>query len=459
MGGYCFDGVKVTWNGQSFVLDENTFLLDGSLSAEDVQKCPYVFNEVRQALAALKSGTAQKPMMLLTAPGVYWIEDPDSDVVRDGKNGPSENGLPVGVCIAVDHLHFYGLTEDPEDVVFASNRGQQMGAQGNYTMFMIEGVGLRSENVTFGNYCNVDLEYKRDPSLSRRRRSDAITQAQLFAYKGGDGVAINTRFISRLNLRQFATYFYKCYLESGGHAGGGYYVDCTLRLFNYNFARANFFNCDVIIDSYDHIWKGQKVVEFGFTDGIGDGLIAVDTRFHRAQKMKDAGTKLELAWDNLPRRWTSRAYQYNVTLDGEPYVIQEYATPGASVVVEEGTLLAKAFKVGEYYNLPNITGADPFGVGEKIGEEYMNIPVKATASLSTEVIRSGQEPAILTFCAVNHPAAGKWTIKPSVDCVKIVDNGDGTATVYGTNEGEYAEDIIIEVENELGIKAAAALKV
>ena len=100
---------------------------------------------------------------------------------------------PVGMTIACNHLYFYGLNTKRENVVFAVNRGQTQGAAGNFTMFNIQGTGLKSENVTFGNYCNVDLKFPLDPSLSRAKRADAIAQAQLFSYNGGDGVAINSR--------------------------------------------------------------------------------------------------------------------------------------------------------------------------------------------------------------------------------------------------------------------------
>ncbi|MCF0238523.1 MAG: hypothetical protein HUK24_07965, partial [Sphaerochaetaceae bacterium] len=243
-----FDGYTVKWDGKTFSLDENTFFLDSRLEDSYVETNPYVFNDVLEALAAVNNGTAEKPMMLLVAPGVYWLDDPDSEVIRTATNGPSKSGTPVGAVVKCDYLWFYGLNSDPYNVVFAVNRGQQAGAEGNFTMMAVSGVGLRSNNITFGNYCNVDLVYNLDPSLSRAKRSTAITQAQLFSYSGGDGIAINTNFISRLNLSQFAKYFYNCHLESGGHAGGGYYVNCDFLLCNVNFSGANMFNCDVTFD-------------------------------------------------------------------------------------------------------------------------------------------------------------------------------------------------------------------
>ena len=473
-----FDGASVTWNGKTFTLDENTLFLDARLDSAQIAENPYAFNDVKEALAALKSGTAEKPMLLLTAPGVYWVDDPDAEAIRDANNGPSFWGTPMGADITCDYLWFYGLNSDARNVVYAVNRGQQLGAQGNFTMFSISGVGLRSENVTFGNYCNVDLEFPLDESLSRPKRGDAITQAQLFFYTGNDGIAVNTRFISRLNLSQFAKYYYNCHLESGGHAGGGYYINCTLNMYNVNFGPAHLFNCDLYMMPYNHVWTGVDQVEWNIVDGSGNGLFMVDTRFHRGENLVNNGIKQVLAWDNVPRTWTTRAYQYNVTLDGEPYILQESITPGASIVITDDMPLAKAYKVvyeGEtYYNLPNITGEDPFGVADKIRaaavadglpeDAYLTIPTLVTASLDVPTIRSGESEATLTYALSSHPeAAGEWSIVTAdpamAGYIAITDNGDGTAKIAGTNADEEAVNVIIEVRHSSGIEAAVELQV
>lgn len=471
-----FDGTTVTWNGQTFTLDENTFFLDARLDAAQIEGNPYAFNDVSKALAALHSGTAEKPMVLLTAPGVYWVDDPDVDIIRDNDNGPTYWGTPVGAHLTVDHLHFYGLSKTADNVVFAVNRGQQMGAQGNFTMFAIEGVGLRSENVTFGNYCNVDLDFPLDPTLSRKMRSEVITQAQLFFYTGGDGVAINTNFISRLNLTQFAKYYDGCHLESGGHANGGYYVNCTLELYNKNFSGAYFFNCDLIFTPYDSNWQGYDEIDFGMVDGSGNGLFLIDSRFRRGDVMVENNVGVDINWDNIPRRATTRAYQLNVTLDGEPIVIQERSTPGATIVLTDEDPLAKGFKVvhdGQtYYNIPNITGEDPFGVMKhikaaavadgKAEDAYLTIPVRATASVDLDTIRSGSTSATLTYGTTTN-ADTNWVIATADEAmakyVQIVDHGDGTATINGTNDEENEVTLVIEARSGLGLEAAVQLTV
>ena len=122
---------------------------------------------------------------------------------------------------------------------------------------------------------------------------------------------------------------------------------------------------------------------------------AVDTRFHRSQEMIDNNVAAEISWDRVPQSVTTRGYQHNVTLDGKPYVIQEAATPGATVVIPEGSDLLKAYKVTHngqtYYNVPNVlSGADPFGYAKAIkaaakaaGKDenyYLSIPISAAAA-------------------------------------------------------------------------------
>lgn len=55
--------------GRTFVLGENTLFLDYGLERAQLAAHPYAFNNLKDAKGALRNGTADKPMMLLTAPG------------------------------------------------------------------------------------------------------------------------------------------------------------------------------------------------------------------------------------------------------------------------------------------------------------------------------------------------------------------------------------------------------
>ena len=188
-----FDGESITYKDRTIQLGPRAFFIDGQLSDQEAGMYPYVYNSVNEASKHLVDGTEENPMVLYLAPYVYWIDDPDDPEVRTAENG----GTPFGLIIRCEWLRFEGLSEKAENVVLACNRGQTIGSIGNFTMFRFFGDGTSSENITFGNYCNVDLDYPLKPELSREKRASAIVQAQLIICNGDKIVARNTRFISR----------------------------------------------------------------------------------------------------------------------------------------------------------------------------------------------------------------------------------------------------------------------
>ncbi len=169
------------------------------------------------------------------APGVYWIDNPDDPAVRKPEAG---DNIPYGMKVRLSRTRLVGTGAGPEDVVLACNRGQTQGADGNFTMLHITGDDIQAENLTFGNFCNVDLDYRRDPRQSRSRRADAIVQAQLVICQGDRYEARRCHFISRLNLCPFAgarhALFNDCYFECTDDAlcGTGTYRHCRLTFFS-----------------------------------------------------------------------------------------------------------------------------------------------------------------------------------------------------------------------------------
>ena len=195
-----------------------------------------VFKTVNEALR--KAETYANDSVWTTihiAPGVYWIDDPDDPAIR--KPAPGEI-IPYGLKVRLNRTHIIGMGDSPDDVILACNRGQTQGAEGNFTMLHISGNDIQAENLTFGNYCNVDLNYKPDPKKSRKRRADAIVQAQLVICNGDNYEAHNCRFISRLNLCPFAgarhALFENCYFECTDDAlcGTGTYRHCRFTFFS-----------------------------------------------------------------------------------------------------------------------------------------------------------------------------------------------------------------------------------
>ena len=195
-----FKGNHIIYKGKKIVLGPNAFFIDGQLTDAEVSKYKYVYNSVNEASKHLTNGTETNPMVLYIAPWVYWIDNPDDPEIRLPK---SEGKPPIGLEIQCEWLKFQGLTDDPQNVVLASNRGQTMGAKGNFTMLDIKGDGTSAENITFGNYCNIDLVYPLNPKLNKVKRSSAIVQGQLIFSNGDKVFARNVRFVSRLNLAPF----------------------------------------------------------------------------------------------------------------------------------------------------------------------------------------------------------------------------------------------------------------
>lgn len=196
----------------------------------------FTFREVREALLYVHNNQKDTQHIdIYIEPSVYWLDNPDENTVRLPQQGDNE---PFGVKVKMSNVSLIGLAKNPKDVILASNRGQTQGASGNFTMLHITGDNIHAENITFGNYCNVDLQYPLNPKLSRPKRAEAIVQAQLILCRGKHYTATNCEFISRLNLCPFVgaddVHFQKCYFECTDDAlcGTGIYDECRFTLYS-----------------------------------------------------------------------------------------------------------------------------------------------------------------------------------------------------------------------------------
>lgn len=308
-----------------------------------------IFNNAKDALAAVNGASRAT---VYVRPGVYWLDEPDSPETVMPKAGST---VPFAVEVECDTLSIIATDEDAEATVFAVNRGQTQGAIGNFTMMHFIGRVLRVENMTFGNYCNADLDYKRDSALSRPRRNASIVQAQigiceLSAGSGpwneyGSGtetvVARNCRFISRLNLCPFVgareSFYTGCYFECTDDAltGTAVYRDCRFTFFSskpfYSTAPtgAVFINCDITI-----LTQGTQ-----YLTKVPGMVTLLDTRFHTP----GGNGNVDLRWTRDPSSIV--CYQRGVTLDGHPVNVDAARTNLWQPVDDEttaGTLLRLA---------------------------------------------------------------------------------------------------------------------
>ncbi len=357
----------IAFNGKEFAIDNSTILLD----REGIYTDSLAFTDPIDAFSRVNE--IGKDVTLLIAPSVYWLDDPD-----DPSDRTDQGGIPFAFRIKCDNLRIIGLGDNPEGVVLAVNRGQTQGAVGNFTMFEFIGNSLETENITFGNYCNIDLEYSRNPEFNRQRRKDAIVQAQIGICNSTDKLyAKNCRFLSRLNLCPFVgarrSLYDNCYFESTDDAlsGSAVYLDCKFLFCSskpfYSTAEtgAVFLNCDIksLCDNQQYFTK------------VPGQVAAIDTRF--------SGN------DNLNIGWTRDAsdlkcFQHNVSLNGSPYIVDADRTE--LWVNLEGKDLMDAYVVecnGErFYNLPNLLngndGWDPKHLNEKVAKAEEKLGRKLT---------------------------------------------------------------------------------
>lgn len=285
-------------------LDRHHIMVDMEASSS----IPYTYRTFQEAVAHLQDST-----VVYVKPGVYWIDDPDDATVKVSKDGRG----PFGMVVRARNLRLVGLCERPEDVVLASRRGQTQGAVGNFTMFDFWCGTLKVENLTMGNYCNVDLVYPRNPRLNRAKRSAAITQAHVGYVHGDSLLAQNVRFISRLNLNPLNGARYSCYedchFECTDDAlnGTAIYRRCNFDLYGQKPFWSTFGAGAMFIDCDFNVMGANREMYFCKQGGP---VTVIDCRYHAPSD------SVYIGWTAYPQPWL-RCYQKNFTLNGRPYVI------------------------------------------------------------------------------------------------------------------------------------------
>lgn len=446
------------------------FFIDAQLSETEAARSPYLFRSVNEAAQHLLDGSEEEPMTLYIAPNVYWIDDPDDPAVRKGKNG----GRPYALEIECEWLRFEGLSQDPRNVVLACNRGQTMGSQGNFTMFHISGDGTSSENLTFGNYCNVDLEFPLKPELGRKKRGSAIVQAQLIICNGDKIVVRNTRFISRLNLCPFVgakrILFDRCHFESTDDAlcSTGVYLRSTLDFYSGKpFYRTSgtgavFLDCD--IRSYT---RGRQY----FTKSNGQ-LAVVDTRI-------SSDVVGYIGWNDVTPIET-RNYQQNVQLNGQLYLIgQDNAQ--STVLLDEASLLNAykfSFKGETIYNTYNLLKGDddwdPDTIKEQVlqaessqGVAFTDLPVQLNVTPTRVAVETGKEPITLLAQALRFGSYESdttqidWSLSPEYEAFATIEpSEDGkSCSVVATNPQGETRQIVVVARTPSGLQAASVIDI
>jgi hypothetical protein len=463
-----FYGSEVGYLNEYYTLGPKTIYIDGSLSEEIISDYPYVYNSFVSAAEDFVDGSETEPMRVLIAPWVYWCDDRD-DPVTAGTEGKSLFGMEIEKT----WLRLEGLTIDPNNVILCGNRGQYNGSQGNWTLFRIQGDGLYVQDLTIANYCSVDLVYPLNHELDYPRRSTANPQAQLVAYSGDKAFARNVNFISRLNLMPInggtRTLYDNCHFECTDDAinGNAVYLNCDFDFYGGKPAAvlsgSVFLNCDFSVKSSESLNIGKGSSPYG---------AIIDGRF-----VSNGSTSI--GWTQDPTL-TVRCYQYNVTLNGAPIVMnKDY--PGVSVVLTDDSPLLKAYKFtygGEtIYNTYNLLRGtddwDPMGVKEMVVAASSTeldigaLPVRMIASVSPDSLETGTSVTSTTNYTVIGRAdalanAGdiSWSIFTGQEAyASITSSTDNSAVITPTNNTYKTIPVVVEAVSALGLHAAAVVTV
>lgn len=473
-----------TYHGKEMQTGTHTWLVKPDAPTSEVAT-GHVFRTVKEAMLAADSihltqmeelFTEETPLHIYISPWVYWMDDPDDPAVRRPLPG---EGIPYGLKVELSHTRLIGLSDDPTHTILACNRGQTQGAVGNFTMLHITGEDILLENLTLGNYCNIDLTYAPNPALNRPRRAQAVVQAQLAICQGDRIAARNCHFLSRLNSCPLVgarrTFFDRCYFECTDDAlcGTGIYHQCRFRLFSgkpfYSTqgTGAVFLNCDL-----HSLTRGRQ-----YLVKAGSPVTMIDCRWTCEHPY------VVINWTQDPTD-DLRSYQYNLTQDGKPLIIDR--TRRHLTVDLTGKEALNAFRirvpkshftpgaVGDtlVYNLPNLLGSGDGWNPMAYPTELMELtgkPVGMTLSHRRHDLETGRGPLTLSATALCFgqrtdeaaPAQGiEWVVKgEDTRCVRLEELPDGRVTLTGCNEGEEPEQLQVIATHPTGLQAACVLTV
>ena len=464
----------IIYHQQTIYLGEKSIFINGNLSDEEAARSPYVFNSFTEAMKHLVAGTSdQDRMKVYIAPYVYWVDDPDDPKVRVGERG----GAPIGMHINCPYLTLIGLTPNPENVVLASNRGQQQGAYGNFTMFYFHGDGISLNNLTLGNYCNIDLVFPLKPELNRKKRMESITQAQL-AFADGDRLeAHHCRFVSRLNTCPLnggkRTFFERCHFESTDDAmcPTGVYLSCDFDFYG-SMPFGHTAETGAVLLDCDFHTRSSDVNTHRSTQYLikSRGPISIiDCRYHTPE-----GTTL--AWKPYPTP-SLRCYQAHITQNGKPVVLQS-SEPQTTVCLE-GKRLLDAYKITHQgkiiYNTYNLLGGDdnwdPMHIQPTIGrieqetgKTLHQLPTYLTIEASANRVEEGREGVSLNsiakrFCG--YPAevpTSRWSLSHP-DYAQFSETDDSANRhLISINTSDTTRTVYISTDTDDGLSAGYAIQ-
>lgn len=455
-------------------IGEKAIYVDGRLTDEQADKFDNVYNTINDAMEHLVDGTEDAPMKMYIAPYVYWIHDPASASTTEA----------FGIVKTCQNLHMIGLTSDPRNVVIAGNYGHDEGyVGGNWTMFSITGDGLTLKNLTFGDYCNVDLEYPLNPSLNRPKRTNNVTQGQIASYNGDKLYAENVHFVSRLNMMPFnnskRALYVNCHLESTDDSLNGssqaVYLGCDFEFYSSKpwggSSGVTLLGCQMKIC---HINVGDTVSQY-LSKGSGPYTL-VDCNF-----VDDYKVPVAIGWSDVNNS-TFRSYYSNVRRNGQIINMDTGgARPDTGVDITDTDLL-KAYRLTDangnvIYNVYNLLRGtddwDPLGQkGTVTALNAQDVATKISVSTDKRTLEYGNtesDTAVLSYKLsgpqkTEYTSDVTWSLENSEydKYVQLTKNEDGTCTVTLKEELNSQDEtlkVVINGTSAMGHQAAVELTV
>lgn len=439
----------IMYKGKNITLSEHALYVDQTLE----QSGAYRFSSLQEAVMLAKPGTKELPTVIYLAPDVYWTDD----------YMKMEDRLPndlIGLIIEKPYITLVGMTGNPKDVVIASDRGQNAGANGNFNTIGIAH-GFSARDLTIGNYCNIDLIYERDNTKNHQKRQESITQAQTVTKapqveEMDEWYFENCHIVSRLNLfsrdeRPKRSLFKDCHLECTDDAIGTGYISI-------------FMNCD--FELYSNTPCGgashymQAFLGCKFTSKLTDNktiTLCKNTKPFAFIDCEFDGDMTGMEWKPSNLSDDLRQIVCNNALNGQPLMISP-GRPELSVTPDAEQM--KAFKVGHAYNIYNLlNGAgyeewDPHAQKVEMPTGAWNIQFEY-AGKKKDVVPAieGNELETLEICAVvlgGEDKAVTWSSSSPELLLETTKNG--TVFVKGTNESITVKKVCLTATAANGLQ-------
>jgi|GEM_PF-37890 len=446
----------IQYKGKTIRLNEKALYVNPGLKKVNPGK--YTFTTLQDAVAYAGNGTQAAPTIIYLEPDVYWTDNPAAD--------NKENNL-IGLKIPQDYITLIGLSSNPDHTVIAGDRGQMAGSIGNWNTLGI-GHGFQAYNVTFGNYCNVDLEYTRDPSKNHPKRQKTVTQAQVItkAHSGemDEWLFENCKFISYLNVfarsnEPHRAYYKECFFQCTDDAIGtgdiNVFEKCDFRLYsNHPSGSASNIMQMYLGCNFESVLRDPGADATIFFAKKNNVFALLDCKF--------TGNVSRLEWTDIPAD-DARHYVYNNFLNGKPAMVST-SKPELSVHLTEQTV--KAFKVAGEYNIYNLLRGDndwdPAGQKNRLGK-YGDLPFRLKLEANSTTIRPEKERSLIVSYTiypnrVRAVAPVRWK-SSNEDILTIVENKDQTITVTGRNSTDQTRSAFIHAETPTGIEARIYIQV